>query len=189
RLRISARRRHHAADRQWAFGAADRGGAARPALPGPAPLSPPVLAGGRAYARNDHGSLADGPRTAAAPRGGHRPARQGDAGGADLLRPSGRAARGQARRRAVRARLCRAVGRGRRGHRARHGIFPLFRSGSGSRTGAALLPAVPRLERAAAAYRLAARCFALNWIRRDRESRAVAVTPAGERGFRETFGM
>jgi len=37
--------------------------------------------------------------------------------------------------------------------------------------------------------RLAARCFALNWIRRDRESRAVAVTPAGERGFRETFGM
>src|SRR5438552_10633269 len=37
--------------------------------------------------------------------------------------------------------------------------------------------------------RLAARCFALNWIRRDRESRAVAVTPVGERGFRETFGM
>jgi hypothetical protein len=37
--------------------------------------------------------------------------------------------------------------------------------------------------------RLAGRCFALNWIRRDRESRAVAVTPAGERGFRETFGM
>jgi hypothetical protein len=29
----------------------------------------------------------------------------------------------------------------------------------------------------------------LNWIRRDRESRAVAVTPAGEIGFRETFGM
>jgi hypothetical protein len=37
--------------------------------------------------------------------------------------------------------------------------------------------------------RLAARCFVLNWIRRDRESRAVAVTPAGEIGFRETFGM
>jgi len=37
--------------------------------------------------------------------------------------------------------------------------------------------------------KLAARCFALNWIRRSGESRAVAVTPAGERGFRETLGM
>ena len=37
--------------------------------------------------------------------------------------------------------------------------------------------------------KLAARCFALNWIRRNRESRAVTVTPAGERGFRETLGM
>jgi len=37
--------------------------------------------------------------------------------------------------------------------------------------------------------KLAARCFALNWIRRDRESRAVTVTPAGELGFRETFGV
>jgi DNA-binding transcriptional ArsR family regulator len=37
--------------------------------------------------------------------------------------------------------------------------------------------------------KLAARCFALNWIRRNSESRAVTVTPAGERGFRETLGM
>jgi hypothetical protein len=37
--------------------------------------------------------------------------------------------------------------------------------------------------------RLTARCFALNWIRRNRESRAVSVTPAGEIGFRETFGV
>jgi hypothetical protein len=37
--------------------------------------------------------------------------------------------------------------------------------------------------------KLAARYFALNWIRRDRESRAVTVTPAGERGFWETLGM
>ena len=36
---------------------------------------------------------------------------------------------------------------------------------------------------------LAARCFALNWIRRSPESRAVSVTPAGERGFRERFGV
>lgn len=36
---------------------------------------------------------------------------------------------------------------------------------------------------------LAARCFALNWIRRVDGSRTVAVTPAGERGFRETFGV
>ncbi len=36
---------------------------------------------------------------------------------------------------------------------------------------------------------LAARCFALNWIRRNPESRAVSVTPAGERGFRERFGV
>ena len=37
--------------------------------------------------------------------------------------------------------------------------------------------------------KLAARCFALHWIRRNRESRAVTVTPAGESGFRQTFGM
>ena len=37
--------------------------------------------------------------------------------------------------------------------------------------------------------KLAARCFALNWIRRNSESRAVTVTPAGQRGFRETLGM
>ena len=37
--------------------------------------------------------------------------------------------------------------------------------------------------------KLAARCFALNWIRRSGESRAVTVTPAGQRGFRETLGM
>src|SRR2546423_962061 len=43
------------------------------------------------------------------------------------------------------------------GGRARHGIFSVFRSGSGSRAGAGLLPAVPRLERAAAAYRRDAR--------------------------------
>jgi hypothetical protein len=36
---------------------------------------------------------------------------------------------------------------------------------------------------------LADRCFALNWIRRHDDSRAVAVTPAGERGLRETFGL
>jgi DNA-binding transcriptional ArsR family regulator len=36
---------------------------------------------------------------------------------------------------------------------------------------------------------LAARCFALDWIRRSDGSRAVSVTPAGERGFREHFGI
>ena len=36
---------------------------------------------------------------------------------------------------------------------------------------------------------LAARCFALNWLRRHDDSRAVAVTPAGEHGLRETFGI
>jgi DNA-binding transcriptional ArsR family regulator len=36
---------------------------------------------------------------------------------------------------------------------------------------------------------LAARCFALNWLRRHDDSRAVAVTPAGERGLRESFGI
>jgi DNA-binding transcriptional ArsR family regulator len=36
---------------------------------------------------------------------------------------------------------------------------------------------------------LAARCFALGWIRRQEGSRAVTVTPAGERGFRQSFGM
>jgi DNA-binding transcriptional ArsR family regulator len=37
--------------------------------------------------------------------------------------------------------------------------------------------------------KLAARCFTLNWIRRNSESRAVTVTPAGQRGFHETLGM
>src|SRR4051794_11081434 len=36
---------------------------------------------------------------------------------------------------------------------------------------------------------LATRCFALNWLRRFDDSRAVAMTAAGERGMRETFGV
>jgi DNA-binding transcriptional ArsR family regulator len=36
---------------------------------------------------------------------------------------------------------------------------------------------------------LAARCFALGWIRRADGSRAVSLTPAGRRGFREHFGV
>lgn len=36
---------------------------------------------------------------------------------------------------------------------------------------------------------LAARCFALNWLRRHDDSRAVAVTPAGRQGFAERFGL
>ena len=36
---------------------------------------------------------------------------------------------------------------------------------------------------------LATRCFALNWLRRHDDSRALAVTPAGERGLREIFGI
>jgi DNA-binding transcriptional ArsR family regulator len=36
---------------------------------------------------------------------------------------------------------------------------------------------------------LAARCFALGWIERIRESRAVTVTASGRRGFTERFGI
>lgn len=36
---------------------------------------------------------------------------------------------------------------------------------------------------------LASRCFALGWIERMRDSRAVGVTPAGHRGLAETFGI
>jgi len=36
---------------------------------------------------------------------------------------------------------------------------------------------------------LAARCFELGWIGRIRDTRAVHVTPEGERGFSETFGI
>ncbi len=35
---------------------------------------------------------------------------------------------------------------------------------------------------------LASRCFDLNWIRHAEGSRTIIVTPAGEQGFRETFG-
>jgi len=33
------------------------------------------------------------------------------------------------------------------------------------------------------------RCFELGWIRRERDSRAVRITPAGTTGFRATFGL
>jgi DNA-binding transcriptional ArsR family regulator len=36
---------------------------------------------------------------------------------------------------------------------------------------------------------LAQRCFALGWIERLKDSRAVAITPAGHDGFRTTFGV
>jgi DNA-binding transcriptional ArsR family regulator len=36
---------------------------------------------------------------------------------------------------------------------------------------------------------LAARCFELGWIARQRETRALAVTAAGRDGFRDTFGI
>jgi hypothetical protein len=36
---------------------------------------------------------------------------------------------------------------------------------------------------------LADRCFGLRWIERRPDSRALNVTRAGERGFRETFGV
>ncbi len=36
---------------------------------------------------------------------------------------------------------------------------------------------------------LAAHCFELGWIGRIRDTRAVLITPEGERGFSETFGI
>jgi DNA-binding transcriptional ArsR family regulator len=36
---------------------------------------------------------------------------------------------------------------------------------------------------------LACRCFELGWIRRQRDTRAVAITQAGMEGFEETFGI
>jgi DNA-binding transcriptional ArsR family regulator len=36
---------------------------------------------------------------------------------------------------------------------------------------------------------LATRCFELGWIERLRDSRAVAILPAGQRGFAELFGI
>ena len=36
---------------------------------------------------------------------------------------------------------------------------------------------------------LATRCFELGWIVRLRDSRAVAIPPAGRRGFAEVFGI
>lgn len=36
---------------------------------------------------------------------------------------------------------------------------------------------------------LACRCFELGWIRRQRDTRAVAITQAGMEGFQETFGI
>jgi DNA-binding transcriptional ArsR family regulator len=34
-----------------------------------------------------------------------------------------------------------------------------------------------------------ARCLDLRWVQRERDSRAVRITPEGERGLRETFGV
>jgi DNA-binding transcriptional ArsR family regulator len=36
---------------------------------------------------------------------------------------------------------------------------------------------------------LASRCFALGWIKHQRDTRAVAITPKGRRGFHESFGV
>jgi hypothetical protein len=36
---------------------------------------------------------------------------------------------------------------------------------------------------------LGARCFESGWIERQRDSRAVTITAAGRRGFRESFGI
>jgi len=36
---------------------------------------------------------------------------------------------------------------------------------------------------------LAARCFELGWIARQRDGRAVTILPAGEQGFAESFGI
>ena len=36
---------------------------------------------------------------------------------------------------------------------------------------------------------LAGRCFALGWIERRKDSRAVAITPEGHRGLADTFGI
>jgi DNA-binding transcriptional ArsR family regulator len=36
---------------------------------------------------------------------------------------------------------------------------------------------------------LASRCFELGWIKRQRDTRAVVITPAGWQGFREAFGV
>jgi len=36
---------------------------------------------------------------------------------------------------------------------------------------------------------LAKRCFELKWIERVRDSRALAITPAGRGGLLEAFGL
>ena len=36
---------------------------------------------------------------------------------------------------------------------------------------------------------LSARCFELGWIERQRDSRAVTITPAGQAGFAQRFGI
>ncbi len=46
----------------------------------------------------------------------------------------------------------------------------------------------PHLAGAVAAA-LASRCFDLGWLRRERDSRAVAITPKGRAGFAERFGI
>ena len=99
RQRAGARRRHHAADRQRPSGAAVRGRAARDRHRQGRHhyhrLASPAVAH---MLETHHGASRTDSAPAAAPRGRHRPARRGDAGGAHLLRPSRRAARGAARR-------------------------------------------------------------------------------------------
>jgi hypothetical protein len=36
---------------------------------------------------------------------------------------------------------------------------------------------------------ITARCFDLGWVRRERNPRALQITPKGQEGFRRSFGF
>ena len=165
----------------------------------PAPVPSPRFTRRRPNARNHHAS---GLRTGRDPTATCRRTKGcGATAGANLLRSSRRPPWRGARRHVDRTQIFGAHERWRIGYRRRQ-IFRPARNRDrrlDSSQPQALcshpVPAVPRLERAPLSHRrqnraaMCAHAFEKDWIRRIDDTRAVAITPAGERIFRETLGL
>ena len=184
------------ADGERATRQAGRGAAGRGRAAGPPPLPPARLARGGARDRGTLMAIAAAARGATAGRAARRRA----AGRPHLLRPPRRPPRRGARRQPAGPRPVAVAdeGDGAAAVTRRGGAFLSARLGVDlARRRPARVFAATCLDwserRPHLAGRLGAalcrRALELGWIERARDGRAVAVTPAGRRGFAEVFGI